>query len=243
MTSVSSTTTPSGITLTEYKFTPSKYVIRIKEIKLHKTDPISVTPSFDKDNGTRIYYDENYSEHNIATPIELSRNNITKPTGAFNYASILIRKDITMNVTAQFGDGSTYYSPYLTTNNNFASPPAWIEIPDTSGPAKDVTINMKYLGSSNLYPYQYYSSGNIKAVRLDKDKVVATSSSDVSDIFIRFKNPGGPFLITDKLRFNFNISEITKLASDKWDKWILDRSEGRPYFKTDFFKLSVSGSV
>ena len=91
MTSVSSTTTPSGTTLTEYKFTPSKYVIRIKEIKLHETDPIDGTPSFDKDNGIRIYYDENYSEHNIAAPIELSRTNITKPPRkAFNFVSILI---------------------------------------------------------------------------------------------------------------------------------------------------------
>ena len=236
MTSVSSTTTPSGTTLTENNFTPSKYVLRIKEIKLHKTDPISGTSSFDKDNGTRIYYDKDYSEHNIATPIELSRNNITKPPGkAFNYVSILIRKDVTMNITAQFGDGSTYYSPYLSTSNKAE---AWIEIPDTSGPAKDLTINMKYLGSSN--PFQYYSYGNIKAVRLDKDKVVAASSSDVSDIFIRFNNPGGPLLIRDKLRFNFNISETTKLASNNWTKWLDDRSAGRPYFKTDFFKLSVS---
>jgi hypothetical protein len=220
MTSVSSTTTPSGTTLTEYKFTPSKYVIRIKEIKLHETDPISGS-SFNKDNGTRIYYDENYSEHNIATPIELSRNNITKPPiKAFNYVSILIRKNVTMNITAQFGDRSTYYSPYLITSN---TAPAWIEIPDTSGPAKDLTINMKYLGSSN----PYYSSGNIKAVRLDKDKVVAASSSDVSDIFIRFENPGGPFLIVDKLRFNFNISETTKLVSTNWTQWLIARSGGR----------------
>lgn len=231
MPSVSSTSAPSGTT--KYTCTPLKYVIRIKEIKLHKTDPIDGT--FDKDNGTRIYYDENYSEHNIATPIELSRNNITKPTGTFKYASILIRKDITMNITAQFGDGSTYYSPSGSISN---TTPAWIEIPDTSGPAKDLTINMEYLGSSN----PYYSSGNIKAVRLDKDKVVANSSSNISDIFIRFDN-GGAFQIVDKLRFNFNISEITKLASNNWDKWILDRSAGRPYFETDFFKLSVIGSV
>ena len=54
MPSVASTSAPSGTTLTKYTCTPLKYVIRIKEIKLHKTDPISVTPSFDKDNGTRI---------------------------------------------------------------------------------------------------------------------------------------------------------------------------------------------
>ena len=234
MTSVSSTLTPSGTTLTEYNFTPSKYVIRIKEIKLHKTDPISGTSSFDKDNGTRIYYDKDYSEHNIATPIELSRNNITKPPGkAYNYVSILIRKDVTMNITAQFRDGSTYYSPYLATSN---TAPAWIEIPDTSGPAKDLTINMEYLGSNN----PYYSSGNIKAVRLNKYKVVASSSSDISDIFIRYENPGGAFQIVNKLRFNFNISEITKLVSYNWDQWLLNRGAGRPYFETDFFKLSVS---
>ena len=237
MTSVSSTTTPSGTTLTEYKFTPSKYVIRIKEIKLHKTDPISVTgtsSSFDKDNGTRIYYDENYSEHNIATPIELSRNNITKPPRkAFNFVSILIRKDVTMNITAQFGDGSTYYSPSGNRSNMY-----YYSWPDTSGPAKDLTINMKYLGYDSE---KYYTpgSGNIKAVRLNKDKAVPDNSYKVSDIFIRFDN-GIPFLINDKLRFNFNISEITKLASSNWDKWLDDGSTGRPYFKTDFFKLSVS---
>ena len=224
MPSVASTVTPSGIT--EYTCDPTNYIIRIKEIKLHKIEPISGLTLTDP--GTRIYYDENYSEYDIVTPIELSRNNITKPPAEqFSYVSILIRKDITMKITAQFLDGSTYYSSSNTTSKS-------------SRPAEYFTENINDFGSGSYNGIYNSSSKPIKLILLKEDGTVASSSVEVSDVLIRFENTS-PFLIADKLRINFNVTGRTIIKSTSWANWInTSLNNARPTFSSLPFELSVS---
>ena len=236
MQDIKTVNTPTGTN--QYLCSPTNYIIKIKEIKLHKTDPID--PNYDKNNGTRIYYNENdYDEYDIVSPVELEKNHVTvPPREQFEYVSILIKNDIKMRITAQFKNREySYFSKsgvYSGYENLFVK---------DDKPADYFKLKV------NNYPNGIYNSQtdnsvseDIKVILLDKDNVPSVSSSGIEKVFIRFKNTGGPFLILNRLNINFETSRRTFISSNNWDNWISPspNDANKPFFKTLPFVINVS---
>ena len=236
MQDIKTVNTPSGTN--KYLCSPTNYIIKIKEIKLHKTDPINT--SYDKDNGTRIYYNENdYDEYDIVSPIELEKNYVTvPPREQFDYVSILIKNDIKMNITAQFKNRDySYFSKSGVYNGNQN-----LSI-KTTNPAEDFILKINHYTNGSFDSVNDNDvSEDIKAILLDKDNVPSSSPSSIEKVFIRFKNNGGPLLILNRLNINFETTRRTYIESSNWGNWISasPNDANKPFFKTLPFVINVS---